>query len=96
MAKTANLFTRVIIDWVSPGGYEREVEVEVDYTFDGDELRITKTVLLGMAIGIGEWELEEAVWEAVSDQADEAYAEWVQDYGDYLYEQAIERRAAAA
>lgn len=99
MALTAHLFARVIIDWEDSHHRERDLEVEVDYTFDGEALRITGTTYLGIPVGISDWDLEEAIWEAVNDQADEAYAEWLADYGEYLADVAVDRasedRAAA-
>lgn len=82
MATTANLFTRIDLDWIDPRGCDRECEVEVDYTFDGETLHIVKTNPIGSVSGIGEWDFDELVWEAVNEVADEAYAEWLADYGD--------------
>lgn len=95
MALTANLFTRVILTWEDSHHYERELEIEVDYTFDGDTLNITRTTFLGTPVGIGDWELDEAIWEAVSEQAPEAYAEDCAEYGEYLSDQALDRRMMA-
>lgn len=92
MAKTAHLFTTVTIDYVTRAGYEREIEIEVDYETDGEDIRITKTSWLGEVIGADEYDIEEAMREAVWEQMPEAYAEWLADYGDYLYEQARDRQ----
>lgn len=90
---TAHLSTTVNVCWETPRHAERDCDVEVDYTFDGDDLRITGTRFIGSVDGIGEYELDELVWEAVNEQADEAYSEWLSDRGDFLFEQARDRVA---
>ena len=93
MALKANLFTTVILNYEDHRGYERETQVEVDYTFDGEELNIVKTHCLD------DWDdsagdFFDLVFEAVEEEAAEAYAEWRADYGEWLYEQAQDREAA--
>ena len=95
MAKQANLFTTVAISYEDFRGYEREAQVEVDYTYDGETLTIVKEYYLDQPTGIGEGDFDELVYEAVEEEAPEAYAEWLADYGDWLYEQAQDRRIAA-
>ena len=81
---TATLKTTVNVCWETPRHHERDCDVEVDYTFDGDDLRIIGTRFLGSTDGIGEWELDELVWEAVSEDADQEYAEWLADRVDWI------------
>lgn len=90
---TANLFTTVSICWETPAGYERDCDVEVDYTFDGEDLRIIKAKPIGTPSGVGEWEFDELVWEAVNQEADQAYAEWEAERGEYLFDLARDRAA---
>ncbi len=90
---TATLFSTVNVGWVDDRGRERDCDVEVDYTFDSDELKITGTSLIGSASGIGEYEFDELVWEAVNAVADEAYGEWLADRGDYMADMRADRAA---
>ena len=93
MAKQANLFTTVVLNYEDHRGYERETQVEVDYTFDGDELTIVKTHCLD-AWDDSAGDFFDMVYEAVEEEASEAYAEYMADYGEWLYEQDMDRRAA--
>ena len=79
---TAKLSTTVIVAWEDRRGCDRDVEANVDYTFDGDDLRILSSELLGPC-DMGAWELDEAIWEATMDKAIDAYPEWLADYHDY-------------
>lgn len=93
MAHTANLFTRVILTWeVSLHGREHELEVEVNYTYDGDTVKIEHQNVLGIVTGISDHDLDEMVWEAVCEGAPEAYAEYMQDYADQRADAAYEAR----
>jgi len=95
MNRTANLFTTVTLEWQDERGRYHDAEVEVDYTYDGEDLNIVKIEALGNTDSIDDDDFDNQVWEAVSECADEAYAEWFADYGDWLYEQAKDRRDAA-
>ena len=94
MAATAKLFTTVSIEWSDFRGRDCGCDVEVDYTFDGEDLRIIKTKFIGSVdTGYDGDMLDELVWEAVNDEADESYGEWLADLGDWQYEQARDRAA---
>ena len=95
MNRTANLFTTVTLEWQDERGRYHDAEVEVDYTYDGEDLNIVKTRPIGDTDSLDDDWYDEQVWESVSEYADEAYAEWQADYGDWLYEQAKDRRDAA-
>jgi hypothetical protein len=83
MQRTAHLFTRVIVD---------EIEVEVDYDFGGTDLKITcQRALTENPAKYDTYAFDDAVWEAVCEECDEAYAEWLADLGDWQYEQASDR-----
>ena len=101
MALTAHLFTTVYLTWeASLHGREYELEIEVDYDFDGNEVKITRQTAKGIPLGLSDWELDEMVWDAVNDQAPEAYAEWLEEYhaarADAAYERMCEREWEAA
>lgn len=91
---TANLFTTVMLEWQDERGHYHECEVEVDYTCDGEDVNVTKLHFLGNVDSISDDEIDDQVHDAVMDIAHEAYAEWMADYGEYLSEQAADRRAA--
>jgi len=90
---TAHLSTTLTVYWTDRS-HERECEVEVDYTYDGETLKIIKSQALGNTDSCDDDWYDEQLWEGVSEVCDEAYADWCADYGDYLYEQARDRRAA--
>lgn len=92
MPLTAHLFTRVILCWECPLHREREHEVEVDYTFDGETVKITAQNHIGIATGISDYDLDEMIWEAVCEGADEAYAEYCADYADQMADAAYDLR----
>jgi hypothetical protein len=94
MARTAHLTATVMIEWQDYRGNDRECEVEVGYTYDGDDLNIGKCNYLGSVETIGDDELDELIYEAVADLADDAYAEWQAEYGEYLRDAAEDRKAA--
>lgn len=89
---TAYLSTTVTICWETASHHERDCDADVDYTFDGEKLRIDKIKYVGSLPGISEDDADELVWQAVNEQADEAYGEWIADYGDFLFEQARDAR----
>ena len=93
MAKTAKLFTTVTIYWIDRRGALRDVDVEVDYTFDGEILSITGSRTLGVDADDSP-DFDELVWQATNERADDAYAEWQAEYGEYLRDQQIDREAA--
>lgn len=93
MNRPANLFATVNVSWCDRH-WERECEVEVDYTYDGEVLKIGKCSFLGNTDSADDDDLENQIWEAVEQVCDEAYAEWLADYGEYLRDAAEDRRAA--
>lgn len=76
------------------GRMERDIEVEVDYTFDGETLEVTEARDLteGRGLSSSEWDYAE---EAAAADCDAAFAEWQADRGEYLRDQAEDRRMAA-
>jgi hypothetical protein len=93
MARTANLFATVSLSWLDRKGNDRDCDIEVDYTFDGETLKITKAIAFDVdPDNIPDF--DEALWDAVMEQADEAYAEDQAEYGEWLSDQAEDRRAA--
>jgi hypothetical protein len=84
---TATLKTTVQIDWQDYRGRDRDAECEVTYTYDGDDLRITDTRFVGFVDGGYDIDLiDELVWNAVSEEADAAYAEWQAERDEGLAE----------
>lgn len=77
---TATLNTTATVLWTDQRGCDRDVEVNVRYSFDGDDdLRILSSELLGPC-DMGDWEFDEALWEVVMDKAVDAYPEWLAEY----------------
>lgn len=92
--RTPQLFATVMLEWQDERGRYHEAEVEVDYTYNGEDLNIISTRPLTSTDSIGDDDFDDQVWEAVTDLADEAYAEWEADHGEYLRDAAEDRRAA--
>lgn len=83
MNLTATLYATVSIDYTDNTGRECQHDAEVTYTYDGDELRIIKAE----CDAFNGWDddiADELIWEAIAELADEAYAEWLDDRGEYL------------
>lgn len=80
--------------FLTRGHMEREIEVEIEYTFDGEHLEVVDARDLTEGRELTDWE-----WESCEDAAGEvcekAYAEWLADYGEYLRDAADDRRVAA-
>ena len=80
---TAALSATVNVYWECRRGRDHDVDVEVEYTFDGDrDIRIQSARLLGEATGIGDYEFDALVDEAVADRAKADYSEWLADQDD--------------
>jgi hypothetical protein len=79
----AKLNTTVTIHWINHRGCERDCDVEVSYTYDRDDLRIVETRTLGDC-PLSDGEFDELVWEAVSENANAEYDEWLADYADWM------------
>jgi len=79
--------------FLTRGQAEREIEVDVSYTFDGADFTILTARDLTEGRELSDWE-----WEAIEGQTaevcDAAYAEWMADYGEYLRDADSDRRAA--
>lgn len=79
---TAKLSGTVLIAFEDRRGHDCDCEVNVEYTYDGeDDLRILSSELLTPA-NISDWELDELIHEAAFDHAVDAYPEWLADYQD--------------
>ncbi len=102
MTRTANLTCTVHLQYTDSRGRDCEASVDVEYDFDGDlqsEPNITAQRVIDGAEGIGDWELDELVWEKVNDRCMDDYAEWQADNEDaraeYLADLRAERGLAA-
>lgn len=88
-----NLPTFTTTTFLTRGSMEREIEVEIDYTFDGENLEVTDARDLTEGRELTDWE-----WASCEDDAatvcEQAFAEWQADYGDYLHEARLDREAA--
>jgi len=81
--RKATLHTTVMVD---------EIEVEVTYAFDGDDLQIlVERKLTENPAKYDTYAFDEAVWDEVCEVCDAEYAEWLADLGDWQYEQARDR-----
>ncbi len=76
--KTAKLYATVTVCYTDRRGHECEHDAEVTYTYDGDTLRIIKAECDAFN-GYDDDIAGELIWQAVSELADEAYAEWLDD-----------------
>lgn len=97
MTHTPILSGTVLIHFEDRRGNACDCEVNVNYTFDGNDLRIVSSELLGPA-DIGSWELNKLIWEAAFDHALDNYPECVADVDAVaatpLHEQIAEARKA--
>lgn len=89
----ANAPTFTTTTFLTRGHMEREIEVEIEYTFDGKHLEVTDARDLTEGRELTDWE-----WESCYDDAatvcEQAYSEWLADRGEYLRDAAMDRRAA--
>lgn len=77
---TATLTACINVQWECRRGMGHDVDVDVTYTFDGrDALDIKSYTTVGEAIGIGDWELDELVYETIAERCDADYADWLAD-----------------
>lgn len=79
--------------YLSRGRMEREIEVEVTYTFDGVNLEVTdaRDLTEGRELSDHEWD---CCYDEANAVCESAYSEWLADYGEYLRDAAMDRRAA--
>ena len=84
--------TFYLTTYLTRGHMEREIEVDVDYTFDGHELIVTKAKDLteGRELTGEEWACVE---DDVARVCDEAFAEWLEDRGEYQRDCRMDARA---
>ena len=81
---TGKFSTTVIIAFTDTRGRDCDCEVNVDYSFDGDDdLRILHADCL-TECDIGDYELDELIWEATMDKAIDAYPEWLAEYDEQV------------
>ena len=74
------------------GRNEREFDWEVEYTFDGDEVRVTSAKCAKATNPTDEeWNRFD---DEAANRADQDYADWLADYGEYLRDQQLDREAA--
>ncbi|CAB5162623.1 hypothetical protein UFOVP152_40 [uncultured Caudovirales phage] len=79
--------------FITRGAAEREIEVEAEYTIADGEVELTKAVDLTEGLDLTDWEYE-SLYDAACEDSIDAYAEWQAEYGEYLRDQQIDRRAA--
>lgn len=92
---TAKLSTSATLEWQDERCRQHECEVEIDYTFDGEDVKITGLNWLGNSDSLDDYTADEMIHDAVMDVAPEAYAEWLAEYGEYLADLASDRGLAA-
>ena len=90
MQRTAKLSASLTICWETERGYDRDAEVEVDYTFDGEDIEISKWE--ANTDELSDDEIDDLIMEQLEDIAPEAYAEWLAELGDWQHEQARDRK----
>lgn len=76
----ATLFATVNVQWEDRKGVERDVDVEVEYNFDGrKDLQIMASTIIGEGIpyGISESCFDALVDEAVAERAFDDYDNWL-------------------
>lgn len=81
--------------YLTRGRYEREIEVEAEYTIEYHEVTLLEARDLtdgGHIESDYEWD---SVYCAACDRAEEDYAEWLADYGEYLNDLRDYEREAA-
>jgi hypothetical protein len=64
--------------YLTRGPMEREIEVEVTYTFDGLSLDVIVARDLTQDFVLTRWEMESA-YDAAAAECDASYAEWARD-----------------
>lgn len=85
MPRTAHITCTVHVQYTDNRGRDCDATVDVDYTFDGeDDVQIQGQRTVEGGEGIGDWEFDELVWEAVSDRARDDYNEWYHERAEYL------------
>lgn len=89
----AKLHTTVTLTWENRRGCDRDCTVDVAYLFDGEDLRIVETHIVG-SDDIDDETFDELLHDAVMEVAPEAFAEWQADRADYLADLRADRRAA--
>lgn len=75
------LNAEVLIRW-DGRNWDCEAYVDVEYTYDGSELTIKSQYTQDPCLGLSDNQFNELVYEAVSDIADERYAEALEDLGE--------------
>lgn len=91
----ATLTTEMVYEWHDDAWHDAgEAEVEITYTFDGNDWEIT-LITGGNDVPDHCWnDLEDYAADRVGEVCDAAYAEWLEGYGDYLFEQQRDREPA--
>lgn len=79
----ATLEATINVQWTCNRGYNHDCDVDVVYDYDGDkELTIRSAISVDEPIGIGSWDFDELVDEAIFERAPEDYADWLADQED--------------
>jgi len=96
-SKTHTFHTSVCIAFTDSCGFDGEHDVEVTYTFDGgsDNLPVITETRGNCFNGYDDGAIEDLIYDAICEICDEAYLDWQNDHGDYLYEQRRDARMDA-
>lgn len=81
--------------YLTRGRYEREIEVDAEYTFEDGEVVLLDAIDRtdgGRIDNDAEWD---AIYDAACDRSQEDYAEWLAGYGEYLRDCQLDAREAA-
>jgi hypothetical protein len=77
------LTSTVNVQWEDPKGIERDCDVLVEYTYDGDVDVLSADIIEGEEpYGISESDFDDLVDAAVAERAPEAYADWLSGQDD--------------
>lgn len=80
MAHTASLTANLTWNWQDWRGRDKEADLEVSYTFDGETIRNWQ---LNYDPGFDDAEEQRLIDHIEGEYAPEAYAEWLADMADY-------------
>lgn len=80
--------------YLTRGHAEREIEVEATYGYNGCEVVLTDAKDKTEGRELTDWEWE-SVYDAACERCDADWSEYRAEYGEYLRDQMIDRRAAA-
>lgn len=83
---TGGFSAEVLVLYEDRRGHDCDVYVDVDYTFDGADLRILSSRVQGNP-NISDYELDELIYQATFDHALDVYPEWLVENLEYMSEE---------